>query len=53
MVEISEQIIDRMVAEAARLSANAIVATRFTMSVIVGGAAELLVVGTAVVIESE
>ena len=32
---------------------GAIVATRFTTSVIVGGAAELLAVGTAVVIEPE
>lgn len=53
MAESREQTIDRMVAEANRLGANAIVTTRFTTSVIVGGAAELLAVGTAVVIEPE
>jgi uncharacterized protein YbjQ (UPF0145 family) len=53
MAESREQTIDRMLAEAERLGANAIVATRFTTSVIVGGAAELLAVGTAVIIEPE
>jgi uncharacterized protein YbjQ (UPF0145 family) len=53
MAESREQTVDRMIAEAERLGANAIVATRFTTSVIVGGAAELLAVGTAVVIEPE
>ena len=53
MAESREQTIDRMVVEAKMLGANAIVASRFTTSVIVGGAAELLAVGTAVVIEPE
>lgn len=53
MAESREHTIDRMVAEAQRLGANAIVTTRFTTSVIVGGAAELLAVGTAVLIEPE
>ena len=53
MAESREQTVDRMVAEAAQLGANAIIATRFTTSVIVGGAAELLSIGTAVVIEPE
>ena len=53
MAESREQTIDRMVAEAKLLGANAIVASRFTTSVIVGGAAELLAVGTAVVVEPE
>jgi uncharacterized protein YbjQ (UPF0145 family) len=53
MAESREHTIDRMVAEAERLGANAIVATRFTTSVIVGGAAELLAVGTAVRVEPE
>lgn len=51
IAESREQSIDRMVAEAESLGANAIVATRFTTSVIVGGAAELLAVGTAVIVE--
>ncbi|MCF6225563.1 MAG: YbjQ family protein [Xanthomonadales bacterium] len=53
MAESREQTLDRMVAEAEGLGANAIVTTRFTTSVIVGGAAELLAVGTAVIIEAE
>lgn len=53
MAESREQTLDRMVAEAEGLGANAIVTTRFTTSVIVGGAAELLAVGTAVIIEPE
>ncbi len=53
MAESREQTIDRMVAEAEGLGANAIVTTRFTTSVMMGGAAELLAIGTAVVIEPE
>jgi|SRR5210317_1362286 uncharacterized protein YbjQ (UPF0145 family) len=53
MAESREHTIDRMVAEAAQLGANAIIATRFTTSVILGGSAELLAVGTAVLIEPE
>jgi uncharacterized protein YbjQ (UPF0145 family) len=53
MAESREQTVDRMIAEAERLGANAIVTTRFTTSVIIGGAAELLAVGTAVVIEPD
>ena len=51
IAERREQSLDRMVAEAEGLGANAIIATRFTTSVMMGGAAELLAVGTAVVIE--
>jgi uncharacterized protein YbjQ (UPF0145 family) len=51
IAESREQSLDRMAAEAASLGANAVVATRFTTSVMMGGAAELLAVGTAVVIE--
>ncbi len=53
MAESREQALDRMVSEAQRLGANAIVATRFTTSVIMGGAAELLSFGTAVVVDDE
>ena len=53
MAESREQALDRVVSEAQRLGANAIVATRFTTSVIMGGAAELLSFGTAVVVEDE
>lgn len=51
VAESREQSLDRMIAEAEELGANAIVATRFTTSVLMGGAAELLAIGTAVVVE--
>ena len=49
IAEAREQSIDRMIAEADQLGANAIVTTRFTTSVLMGSAAELLAIGTAVV----
>ena len=51
MAESREQAIDRMVETARDLGANAIVGMRFTTSEIMGGAAELLAYGTAVVVE--
>jgi uncharacterized protein YbjQ (UPF0145 family) len=53
VAESREQSLDRMMAEAEELGANAIIAARFTTSVLMGGAAELLAIGTAVVIEDE
>ena len=53
IAESREQSLDRMIAEARTLGANAIVAMRFTTSVMMGGAAELLAVGTAVIVEDE
>ena len=53
MGESREQALDRMMAEAEELGANAIVNIRITTSVIMSGAAEMLAYGTAVVIESE
>jgi uncharacterized protein YbjQ (UPF0145 family) len=53
MAESREQTLDRMAAEAETLGANAVIATRFTTSVILNGTAELLATGTAVVIEPE
>jgi len=53
MAESREQCLDRMQAEAQRLGANAVVATRFSTSMMAAGAAELLAVGTAVIIEPE
>jgi uncharacterized protein YbjQ (UPF0145 family) len=53
MAESRKHTLDRMIAEAELLGANAIVTARFTTSTIVGGAAELLAVGTAVMIEPE
>lgn len=51
--EAREQSLDRMVAEARGLGANAIVELRFTTSMVMNAAAELLAYGTAVVIEDE
>ena len=53
MAESREQAIDRMVQDAEQIGANAIISVSTTTSVISQGAAELLVIGTAVVIEDE
>lgn len=51
MAESREQSMDRMTAEAQSLGANAIVDVRFATSYIMSGVAEILVYGTAVVLE--
>ena len=51
MAESREQCLDRMREEATRLGANAIVGVRFMTSSVMQGAAELLVYGTAVILE--
>lgn len=51
VAESREQSLDRMITEAEELGANAVIATRFTTSVLMGGAAELLAIGTAVIVE--
>ncbi|MBM4176166.1 MAG: YbjQ family protein [Ignavibacteria bacterium] len=53
MAESRDQSIDRMISNAEELGANAIVDTRFTTSMIMSLAAEILVFGTAVLIEKE
>ncbi len=53
VAESREQSVDRMIAEAEKLGANAIVTIRFTTSSMMQGAAELLCYGTAVVVEDE
>jgi len=53
LAESREQSLDRMSADAERLGANAVVGVRFSTSVLMGGAAELLAYGTAVVVEDE
>ena len=53
VAESREQSLDRMMAEAEELGANAVIAARFTTSVLMGGAAELLAIGTAVIVEDE
>ncbi|HUT01904.1 MAG TPA: YbjQ family protein [Phycisphaerae bacterium] len=51
--ESREQALDRMVAQAEELGANAVVAARFATSMLMGGAAEILTYGTAVVVEPD
>lgn len=51
MAESREQAIDRMVEEAQNLGANAIVGIRFTTSMIMSMASEILAYGTAVLVE--
>ncbi|MFB0524623.1 MAG: YbjQ family protein [Phycisphaerae bacterium] len=51
MAESREQAADRMIEDAQNLGANAIVQIRFTTSMLMGGASEILAYGTAVVVE--
>jgi len=53
MGEAREQAIDRMLSEAQHLGANAILSMRFSTSMVMDGAAELLAYGTAVVLVDE
>ena len=53
MAEAREQALDRMVEEAQSLGANAILHIDFSTAEIMGGAAEILVYGTAVIVEDE
>ena len=51
LAESREQAIDRMIAQAEKVDANAIVSMQFSTSVIMGSAAEMMAYGTAVVVE--
>lgn len=51
MAEARDQSIDRMIATAEEMGANAIVDVRFSTSYVMGMAAEILVYGTAVVVK--
>jgi uncharacterized protein YbjQ (UPF0145 family) len=51
MAESREQALDRMVEEAEKLGANAIINVRFTTSMIMQSASEILAYGTAVIVE--
>jgi len=51
MAESREQAIQRMVEDAEKQGANAIVGVRFTTSMVMSGAAEMLAYGTAVKVE--
>ncbi len=48
MAEAREQALDRMIAQAKGMNADAIVGIRFTTSMVMNGAAEILAYGTAV-----
>ena len=52
MAEAREEAIARMVKQAEEMGANAIVDTRFVTSMVMSGASELLVYGTAIVVEA-
>jgi uncharacterized protein YbjQ (UPF0145 family) len=51
MAEAREQALDRMIEEAEKLGANAIINVRFTTSYIMQNASEILAYGTAVIVE--
>jgi|TARA_Y100000588_G_scaffold146606_1_gene160444 uncharacterized protein YbjQ (UPF0145 family) len=51
LAESREQALDRMVEQAEELGANAVIGLQFQTSVIMGGAAEMMAYGTAVVVE--
>ena len=51
LAESREQALDRMVEQAEALDANAVIGLQFQTSVVMGGAAEMMAYGTAVVVE--
>jgi len=51
MAESREQALDRMIEDAQKLGANAIVQVSFTTQMVMAGASEILAYGTAVVVE--
>ncbi len=51
MAESREQALDRMVEDARKMGANAVVRVNFSTQMIMGGASEILAYGTAVVVE--
>lgn len=51
LAESREQALDRMVEQAEALGANAVIGLQFQTSVVMGGAAEMMAYGTAVVVE--
>jgi uncharacterized protein YbjQ (UPF0145 family) len=53
LAESREQALDRMITQAGRLGGNAVIEVRFSTSYIMGNAAEIMVYGTAVVVEDE
>ena len=53
LAEAREQALDRMIEEARRVGANAVIGVRFTTSSVMQSASEILAYGTAVTVESD
>ena len=53
MAEAREQELDRMITSATAMGADAVIDVRFSTSVVLGGAAELLAYGTAVKLSAD
>jgi len=53
LAESREQAVDRMITSAEELGANAIIGVRFSTSYIMASAAEIMVYGTAVIVEED
>jgi len=53
LAESREQALDRMTKNAEEIGGNAVISMQFTTSVLMGGAAEMMAYGTAVVIKEE
>ncbi len=53
LAESREQALDRLIAAAEQLGANAVITARYATSDIAAGAAEVLIYGTAVIVEDE
>jgi uncharacterized protein YbjQ (UPF0145 family) len=53
LAEARDQAVDRMIAEAVALGANAVTDVRFSTSYIMGAASEIMAYGTAVVLEEK
>jgi uncharacterized protein YbjQ (UPF0145 family) len=51
LAQAREQALQRMIEQAEKIGANAIVGTRFVTSMVMSGAAEMVVYGTAVKVE--
>jgi uncharacterized protein YbjQ (UPF0145 family) len=51
LAQAREEALQRMIEQAEKMGANAIVSTRFMTSMVMSGAAEMLAYGTAVVVE--
>ena len=51
MTEAREEALQRMIAEAEKMGANAVISTRFMTSAVTAEASEILAYGTAVVVE--